>query len=88
MIVESDDTNKDLNIVNASKENGLGSKAIGSTIESETEFLNVEITIWVEGWQTFENANHEHVSIWDTADYIGSHFDVGFEFAVDTDLNA
>ena len=88
MIVESDDTNKDLNILNSSKENGLGSKAIGSTIESETEFLNVEITIWVEGWQTFENANHEHVSIWDTADYIGSHFDVGFEFAVDTDLNA
>ena len=88
MIVESDDTNKDLNILNASKENGLGSKAIGSTVAGDEALLNVEITIWVEGWQTFENANHEHVSIWDTADYIGSHFDVGFEFAVDTDLNA
>ena len=82
MVVDSvDDT---LDIENSTKEYDTGkSKSIGSTIESETEFLNVVVTIWVEGWQTFENANHEHKSIWDSADFIKSSFDVGFQFAVD-----
>ena len=73
-----------LDIDNDTKEYDSGkSKSIGSTVASETEFLNVVVTIWVEGWQTFENANHEHVSIWDSDDFIGSSFDVGFQFAVD-----
>ena len=73
-----------LDIDNATKEYDTGkSKSIGSTVASETEFLNVVVTIWVEGWQTFEDANNKHVSVWDSLDFIGSSFDVGFEFAVD-----
>ena len=84
LVVESGDEG-DLDIVEASKKyNITESKSIGSTIESETEFLNVVVTIWVEGWQTFEDAtSHKHISIWDSDDFIGSSFDVGFEFAVD-----
>lgn len=82
MVVES--VGDSLDIKDSTKEYEAGkSKSIGSTLESETEFLNVVVTIWVEGWQTFENANHEHVSIWDSDDFIGSSFDVGFQFAVD-----
>ena len=84
MVVESGDEGG-LDIVEASKKyNSTETKSIGSTIESETEFLNVVVTIWVEGWQTFEDAtSHKHISIWDSEDFIGSSFDVGFEFAVD-----
>ena len=60
------------------------SKSIGSTVASDSKYLNVNITIWIEGWQTFENpTSHKHKPIWNL-DYIGSSFDVGFEFAVDT----
>ena len=63
------------------------SKSIGSTVASETEFLHVNITIWVEGWQTLEVENPssheiEHKAIW-SEDYLKSKFNVGFEFAVD-----
>ena len=58
------------------------SKKIGTTVAAEDQFLNVNITIWVEGWQTFENAEHKFVSMWDE-DFIKSKFNVGFEFAVD-----
>ena len=81
MIVENNGNS--LDILDSSKEYDTGkSKAIGMTTDNDQEFLNVEITIWVEGWQTFENANNEISSIWDE-NYIGAQFDVGFEFAVD-----
>lgn len=72
-----------LDIDEDSKEYDAGkSKAIGSTVASNSEFLNVEITIWVEGWQALEDDNGDFLSIWDE-DYLQSKFNVGFEFAVD-----
>lgn len=56
--------------------NGV-SKSIGKTLASSSEYLKVNITIWVEGWQEFANS-----PIWD-ANYIDSQFDIGFEFATD-----
>ena len=66
------------------------SKAIGKTLADEEHYLNVEITIWVEGWQKFMSSETDDQgntvekisSSWD-ASYIGSKFDVGFQFAVD-----
>ena len=69
------------------------SKSIGHTIaydassaNFEQEYLQVVLTIWLEGWQTLPaptQANPDAVSaIWDAADYIGSMFDVGIQFAV------
>lgn len=72
-----------LDIDEDSKEYDAGkSKSIGKTVASNSEFLNVEITIWVEGWQALEDENGDFLSIWDD-DYLNSKFDVGFEFAVD-----
>lgn len=64
------------------------SKAIGETLADEANFLNVDITIWVEGWQKFAVLDEQgqptgkYSSVWD-ASYIGSKFDVGFQFAID-----
>ena len=81
MIVENVDDS--LDILESSKEYAANkSKAIGMTTDNDQEFLNVEITIWIEGWQAFKNANNEYSSVW-SEDYLQSHFDVGFEFAVD-----
>ena len=68
-------------------------KSIGHTIAYEkgdagfeTQYLNVVLTIWLEGWQTLPaptQADPDAVSaIWNAADYIGSMFDVGMTFAV------
>lgn len=66
------------------------SKCIGKTIAFENEadaaYLNVVMTIWVEGWEPLPsptNSNPDALSpIWNASDYIGSMFDVGIEFAV------
>ena len=77
--------------------NPRASKKIGSTIafdptdSTAEKYLKVELTIWVEGWQKFQEvddegnpkvANNKPVvsSIWDGG-YIDSKFDVGFSFA-------
>ena len=65
-------------------------KSIGETIEfegtAEEQYLNVDITIWVEGWQVLDDvttvAADDKAAMWSAADYIGSMFDVGFQFAV------
>ena len=68
-------------------------KSIGHTIAYEkgdagfeSQYLNVVLTIWLEGWQTLPaptQADPDAVSaIWNAADYIGSMFDVGITFAV------
>lgn len=81
MVVEG--VGDSLDIDEDSKEYDAGkSKSIGKTVASNSEFLNVEITIWVEGWQALEDENGDFLSIWDD-DYLNSKFDVGFEFAVD-----
>ena len=69
------------------------SKSIGKTIaydgddaNFETQYLQVVLTIWLEGWQTLPaptTSDPNKVSaIWNAADYIGSMFDVGITFAV------
>ena len=65
------------------------SKSIGSTVESETEYLNVDLTIWVEGWQKFalEDDATKFSSLW-SGKYIGAEFQIGFEFAVDSEVDA
>lgn len=61
-------------------------KIIGQTVatranDSEPQkYLNVVVTIWVEGWQKFAR-DGKFTSMWDR-NLIGSYFDVGMQFAV------
>ena len=74
-------------------------KKIGTTIGYakgddgfESKYLNVVITIWLEGWQILENVadnpntpdvdESKSSTIWDASSFIGSMFDVGIQFAV------
>ena len=70
------------------------SKLIGKTIaynaddpdfeQEEQEYLEIVLTIWLEGWQTLpvSTSNPDEVSsIWNADNYIGSMFDVGIQFA-------
>lgn len=66
---------------NADKEQVTANRAIGKTVASETNYLNITVTIWVEGWQKLEGS-----AIWD-ADHIKSMFNVGIQFGVQ-DANA
>ena len=52
-------------------------KAIGKTLADENNYLTVTVTIWVEGWQKFDDK-----AIWDATKYIDSQFNVGIQFAV------
>lgn len=52
-------------------------KSIGQTLEGSSGYLEVTITIWLEGWQEF-NDN----AIWDATKYVDSKFDVGIQFAI------
>ena len=101
-VVESNSEN--LNIAKLSYKDDAGaehSKAIGKTIakdptaaQGQDDYLNVVLTVWVEGWQKFEETvtvtddqgQESQVdvasSIW-SADYIDSVFNVGFQFAID-----
>lgn len=65
---------------------GGNSKKIGTTIAGETNFLNVDLTIWVEGWQKFED-NAAYSSIWNKS-FINSQFNIGFEFAINAEEDA
>ena len=58
-------------------------KLIGQTMESETEYLSVKVTIWVEGWQKLDGKNGGQSAIWDEFKYINSSFNVGIQFAVE-----
>ena len=77
---ESDDASKPLKLT---KTDG---KVIGQTVETRADdsepqkYLNVDVTIWVEGWHKF-NRNGQYTSLWDR-DLIGAQFDVGMQFAV------
>ena len=67
--------------------NGILNVKLGQTSETKDKYLNVVVTIWVEGWQklavpapTQENPNATTLSsIW-SEDFIGSIFDVGMQF--------
>lgn len=54
-------------------------KSLGYTVAGSASFLDVDITIWVEGWQQFSSS-----SIW-SKKYIGADFNIGFEFAVNAE---
>ena len=58
------------------------SRRIGRLMESETEFLTVTVTLWVEGWQQLDGANGGQSAVWDTK-YIDSSFNIGIQFAVE-----
>ncbi|NLB48503.1 MAG: hypothetical protein GX813_01475, partial [Erysipelotrichia bacterium] len=60
------------------------SKKIGTTIADEDEFLTVVVTIWVEGWHKFNNGS-AYSSIWDEESLITAAFNVGLQFAVQTE---
>lgn len=82
----------DENDFNYQKESVATSKKIGTTIahkdgedENAGKYLQVELTIWVEGWHQLlvkGSDPAEYKSLWSSEDYIGSKFDVGFQFAV------
>ena len=71
----------------AKKEYDTGkSKCLGSTTEAGDKFLNIDVTIWVEGWQKLQQPNStNYSSVWDAGAFIASEFEVGFRFAVDVD---
>ena len=64
---------------------GGNSKKIGTTVAGGSNFLNVDLTIWVEGWQKFQN-NAGQSSIWSKS-FIGSEFNIGFEFAINAEVD-
>ena len=59
------------------------SKLIGKTVAGTASYLEVTITIWIEGWQKLDNGT----AIWDAVKYIGSKFNVGIQFAVQDKLS-
>ena len=68
---------------------GTNSRAIGSTVAGTSSFLNVDITIWVEGWQKFPQTSggSSFSSIWNK-NYINAAFNIGFEFALNAEIDA
>ena len=84
LVVGSDDTNS---AKLTKKEYDTGkSKCLGSTTDVGDKFLNINVTIWVEGWQKLEQpGSSKYYSVWDAGAFVASEFEVGFRFAVDVD---
>ncbi len=69
------------------------SKCIGKTVAfndmADEAYLNVVMTIWIEGWEPLPSPTNSDPDakspIWNPSDYIGSMFDVGITFAVQTE---
>ncbi len=69
------------------------SKCIGKTVAfndmANEAYLNVVMTIWIEGWEPLPSPTNSDPDakspIWNPSDYIGSMFDVGITFAVQTE---
>ena len=69
------------------------SKCIGKTVAfddmANEAYLNVVMTIWIEGWEPLPspttNDPNAKSPIWNPSDYIGSMFDIGITFAVQTE---
>ena len=60
------------------------SKLLGTTLTDENagKYLEVDFTIWVEGWAKLPEGNNAK-AIWDIEEFGKSKFDVGFEFEAD-----
>ena len=84
MVAKSEEDS--LNLIDSSLTNSIGSKSIGSTVAfddlNDEAYLNVDLTIWVEGWEPLDGN-----PIWNEK-YIGAKFQVGFEFAIDPEVDA
>lgn len=52
---------------------------LGTTLTANNQFLSIDITIWVEGWQKLPEGNSGK-AIWNVEDFVNAKFDVGFEF--------
>ena len=69
------------------------SKCIGKTVAfddmTNEAYLNVVMTIWIEGWEPLPSPTSSDPDakspIWNPSDYIGSMFNVGITFAVQTE---
>ena len=74
-----------LNPILVDLENGIkdDNRKLGTTVAGSASFLNVDITIWVEGWQELPEGDANAKAIWEADDYLGAKFDVGFEFEAD-----
>lgn len=61
-------------------------QSLGSTVATTGKYLNVTVTIWVEGWQELLDLStadpDDKSSVWDVT-YIASQFEVGFEMEAD-----
>lgn len=53
---------------------------LGKTSAEAGKFLNVKVTIWLEGWQTLPNSQNVESSMWDFVKTIDSEFNVGMQF--------
>ena len=58
-------------------------RKLGTTVAAADEFLSVDITIWVEGWELLPEGDASAKAIWEVADFSSAKFDVGFEFEAD-----
>ena len=72
--------NNSTNPLSSTKYNSSLTKSIGSTVAEDDEYLNVDITIWLEGWQTLGD---DHKASWDIESFLNSKFDIGFEFTAE-----
>ena len=90
ILVKSVDNSLKLDANNITADKKIGTTvAVPADAEAE-KLLNVDVTIWVEGWHKFQrsvtkpgsnSATNEYTSLWDSK-LIGSKFDIGFQFAV------
>ena len=70
-----------------------GGTAIGNTSATTGEYLEVKVTIWLEGWAMLKhgvanNIDSEDTQVWDSAKYTNKKFNVGLTFGVDLHSDA
>ena len=73
----ADDYQKPYSVANA-----LNVK-LGSTSATDGKYLNVLVTIWIEGWQQLGKSSDDDAnksSIWDLVKTVDSKFDIGMQF--------
>ena len=70
-----------------------GGTPIGNTSATNGEYLEVKVTIWLEGWAMLkhgldDNIDSEDTQVWDSAMYTNKKFNVGLTFGVDLHSDA
>ena len=66
----------------ADQTNGILNVKLGSTSDTEGKYLNVLVTIWIDGWQQLPDPNNNNAlsSMWDLVKTVDSKFDIGMQF--------